>query len=282
MIKLRKAAAMCCVLALSAGCGRAESSGVTGNVPELWTDLTYFSAATPVQRQFYNGWKALAKDPVQELVIYDEPGAYNSLLVDDAMDAQLMLMLDEPEYSQILRYYAICCTDDSGRFAMTAVYDSRECPLEENIRRRDQAMAVIEEKARELGTLPTAEEKYRAAYDWLACTEYDFSESPPVSAHTIYGAAVKELSQCDGLAYTYTLVCREMGLSCYTAAGALGDSDHIWNIAPFEGEWRLIDITSGQDEAMRGDIEYLRFLCPDIYADGRKPLDNIKNIGYNF
>lgn len=273
---------MCCVLALSAGCGGVESSGMTETVPELWTDLTYFSAATPVQRQFYNSWKALADDPVQELVIYDEPGDYSSELLNNAMDAQLMLMLDEPEYNQILRYYAVYYSDDAGRFIMTAAYDSRECSLDENIRRRGEAMAVIEEKARELGSLPTAEEKYRAAYDWLACTEYDFSENPPVSAHTIYGAAVKELSQCDGLAYTYTLVCREMGLPCYTAAGALGDSDHVWNIAPFEGEWRLIDITSGQDEVMQGEIRYLRFLCPDIYADGREPLDNIKTIGYNF
>lgn len=276
------AAAICLMLTLASGCGNSEESGVQEAEPETGTDFTYFSAAEPVQQQFYGKWKTLANDPVPELTIYDKPGAYAPDLVDDAMNAQLMLMLDEPEYSQILRYYSVYPGEAEGRFIMTAVYDSRECSLEENIRRLDEAVARIREKAREFGALPTPEDKYRAAYDWLARTAYDFSDEPPISSHTIYGAAVEEVALCDGLAYTYTLVCREMGLPCYTAAGTLGDDSHVWNIVPFENEWRLTDITSGQDEAMRGELTYLRFLCADISADGRKPLEDIPAIDCNF
>lgn len=279
MTDLRKALAAACIfLSFGTGCGDPAVGSVPSDREEKSLSFEYFAEATSAQQEFYRKWEALADDPVPEAEIFSQPGAYSSETVDDAMNAQLMLMLDKPEYSQILLYYTVYPKEEDDCFTITALYDSSECDLAENIRRRNEAMSRIREKAREFEELPTSLEKYRAAYDWLAHTAYDSSEEPPVSVHTIYGSAIEELSRCDGLAYTYTLLCREMGLPCCTAAGTVEGEPHIWNIVPFENQSRLVDVTSGQDEVTNGELQYLRFLVSDISADGRKPLEEIPSI----
>ncbi len=107
-------------------------------------------------------------------------------------------------------------------------------------------------------------EKALLVHDMLCLGfEYDLS----LESRDLYGFFVNKKGTCQGYAWAYMAILREMGIECEFAAS---DSiEHIWNLVKIDGEWYHVDVTWDDPPTknhMGGDISRRHFLCSDKRA----------------
>lgn len=176
---------------------------------------------------------------------------------DDKMDFITDLFLLSPFYSkgEIEAYIYYNYWFDERNFSLKPRY-----AIEENTKtylNPDEKIAVLNQIK---VLVDYANENYDNDYDkayyfaqWLAENNaYHYQgDYNNIIENNMYGALVKGLSQCSGFAQSFTRLCQEVGISCYSVTGNIEDDkraddysgEHQWNIIKLGDDWSYVDIT---------------------------------------
>lgn len=138
----------------------------------------------------------------------------------------------------------------------------------------DSLKQQIESKTAEIissiGTDISDYEKLRAFHDYLVlnCT---FSMDMEY-VNTIYGALCDGYAQCEGYAFAFDYLCKQVGIDCFTVSGANSEgASHAWNIVKLEDKWYNVDCTWDDPILSPVDTEFIRhyyFLAADSDISG--------------
>lgn len=100
-----------------------------------------------------------------------------------------------------------------------------------------------------------------------ACCRLGRSINP--QSHNAYGALVKGMGVCDGIASAFSLLAQRMGFECSMVAGRAtfrtsGFSEHAWNVIKIEGHFYHIDATwDVNHKKQTGEYSYEYFCVND-------------------
>ncbi len=84
--------------------------------------------------------------------------------------------------------------------------------------------------------------------------EYDKDNN---SRNSIYGALVKYDTKCEGYAFAYNYIARELGIPCVFSSGfSKNKTSHAWNQVYINGEWVICDPTHGVKMVSLDDFRY--------------------------
>ena len=208
---------------------------------------------------------------------------------DDKMDFATDLFLLSPFYSrgQIEPYVYSNYWFDERTFALKPRYviddntktymDSSEASAVDN-----QVKVLVD----------YANENYDNDYDkayyfaqWLAeNNEYQYeSDKDNIIENNMYGALVKGMSQCSGFAQSFTRLCQEVGIPCYSVTGNTKGPDrpndysgeHQWNVIKLGDTWSYVDVTgmvaNGSDYYYyyfdRSKVEFVDYFVSNFFGD---------------
>lgn len=131
-----------------------------------------------------------------------------------------------------------------------------------------QRVAYCREEVARLATLvgrgKSQAETALFAHDMLCLGfEYDLS----LESRDLYGFFVNKRGTCQGYAWAYMAILRELGMECdFVASDSI---DHIWNLVRIDGEWYHVDVTWDDPPAKTDTgraVSRRHFLCSDKTA----------------
>ncbi|MCL2698618.1 MAG: hypothetical protein FWE74_11140 [Oscillospiraceae bacterium] len=84
-------------------------------------------------------------------------------------------------------------------------------------------------------------------------------------SHDAYGALVLGKAVCEGYAYAYVHLLRQVGVESRIITGYMGGVPHAWNIVKINGSWYHVDVTAndpvvGGEHDMHGFVSHEHFL----------------------
>lgn len=81
------------------------------------------------------------------------------------------------------------------------------------------------------------------------------------SLNFIYSALVKHDSRCQGFAYAFNVIAKELGIICIFSSGSLIDNSvgHAWNEVYLDGEWYIYDATNNVKGVSLDDPRYTKY-----------------------
>lgn len=127
--------------------------------------------------------------------------------------------------------------------------------------------AAVQAIAAKLPRNADAKAKVKAIYQWL-CDNNTYNDAQtskfkqncdPVSfaylaAHSAYSAIIPgDMFEpvCEGYAGAFKVLCDAMGVPCVCVCGSVsGAPNHMWNHVQVDGQWRLVDVTTGDMYSM--------------------------------
>ena len=94
-------------------------------------------------------------------------------------------------------------------------------------------------------------EKLKAIYDYIATyvtyddylISYVSTNRSDYQSFTSYGALIKGVAVCDGIASAFKLLCNIEGIECIEVSGTASDGGHAWNKVNVGGVWFGVDAT---------------------------------------
>ena len=208
---------------------------------------------------------------------------------DDKMDFATDLFLLSPFYSKgkIEPYIYYNYWFDERTFSLRPRY-----VIEENTK---TYLNPDEEKAVESQIevlVDYANDNYDNDYDkanyfalWLAeNNDYQYhGDKDNIIENNMFGALVKGLSQCSGFAQSFTRLCQEVGIPCYSVTGNTEDpnrpddysGEHQWNVIKLGDTWSYVDVTgmvaNGSDYYYyyfdRSKYEFVDYYVSNFYKD---------------